>query len=632
MVNTSYEAWISRARSVLIEDEIAHRRIELKGKIERVGPCPKCGGEDRFSINTTKQVFNCRGCETGGDVIDLVRHLDGVDFVTACTTLAREQPPVKANGKDHAEPREVCTARFDGYTDENGVQLFQVGRIEYQYPDGSFVLKDGKHKKTFRQKRPDPERPGQWIRNVDGVRTVPYRLPELIEAISNDHLILIVEGEGKADLLWSWNIPATCNAMGAGKWRSAHSEFLRGADVVILPDNDPQGHEHANAVAASLHTIAKSVRILELPGLGPKQDIIDWAKRGGTAEQLHDLIAHQTRPWPLPAQTEPLTAWRSHTISAAALQHKTFPAVTQVVPGLIVEGLSILAGRPKVGKSWAALDICIGVADERPALGGITPIGGDVLYCALEDTERRLQSRTTRLLGIYGDTWPERLTLATRWRRLDEGGVDDVAAWTDTVTAPRLVVLDTLAGVRPQRLAGDQLYDGDYRALMGLHQLAGDRSIAVLVLHHTRKMDADDPLDTVSGTLGLAGCADTVLVLARTTQGTTLYVRGRDVEEAERAIAFDKATCRWTLLGDAAEVHRSDTRRKILACVSSASVPLNPESIGHQTDIGRQNVDKALARMVTDGEIIKVSRGLYIHAERLDLLPISTRQNRQMSD
>jgi len=76
------------------------------------------------------------------------------------------------------------------------------------------------------------------------------------------------------------------------------------------------------------------------------------------------------------------------------------------------------------------------------------------------------------------------------------------------VPNPRLAVLDTLAGVRPQRLVGDQLYDGDYRALMGLHKLAGDRGLAVLVLHHTRKMEADDPLDTVSGTLGLAGCAD----------------------------------------------------------------------------------------------------------------------------
>src|SRR6516162_539898 len=183
------------------------------------------------------------------------------------------------------------------YHDESGAVLFKVGRFKYRNPDGSFVLKDGKHKKSFRQKRPDPDKSGEWINNVDGVRIVPYRLPELIEAIANGYFVVIVEGEAKADLLWSWNVPATCNAMGAGKWRSEHSEFLHGADVVVLPDNDEPGRDHADVVAASLQGIAKSVRLLELPGLEPKQDIADWAKQGGGVEQLHDLIAQQAKAW-----------------------------------------------------------------------------------------------------------------------------------------------------------------------------------------------------------------------------------------------------------------------------------------------------------------------------------------------
>jgi phage/plasmid primase-like uncharacterized protein len=295
-----HEAWIAGARSVHIEDELARRGIKLRGnKTERCGPCPKCGGDDRFSINTKKQVFNCRGCSTGGDVIDLVRFLDGVEFTEACTRLAGEPlQPKKTNGKDHAAgaAREVCTATFT-YHDEGGAVLFMVGRLQYRNPDGSFVLKDGKPKKTFRQKRPDPNRPNQWINNVDGVRIVPYKLPEIIEAAGNEHFIVIVEGEAKADLLWSWNVPATCCAMGAGKWKSEHSAFLRGADVVIVPDNDEPGRDQADAVGASLQGIAKSVRVLELPSLAPKADVIDWARAGGTVEQLHDLIAHQTRPW-----------------------------------------------------------------------------------------------------------------------------------------------------------------------------------------------------------------------------------------------------------------------------------------------------------------------------------------------
>src|ERR1700733_11336748 len=89
------DEWARRAREVRIEDELARRGIRLRGKNERCGPCPKCGGDDRFSINIAKQVFNCRGCEIGGDVIDLVEHLDGVDFTTACVTLTGNDPTPK---------------------------------------------------------------------------------------------------------------------------------------------------------------------------------------------------------------------------------------------------------------------------------------------------------------------------------------------------------------------------------------------------------------------------------------------------------------------------------------------------------------------------------------------------------
>ena len=302
-MSLDHETWVATARSVHIEDELARRGIKLNGKNERAGPCPKCGGGDRFSINIKKQVFNCRGCGVGGDVIALVRHLDGVGFIEACTTLAGERP--KANGKDHTaeQAREVCVAAFS-YTDESGALLFMVARIQYRNADGSFVLKDGKPKKNFRQKRPDPNWPGQWIYNVDGVRVVPYKLPELLKAIGNDYYVLIVEGEAKVDFLHSWNVPATCNAMGAGKWKSEHSEFLRGADVVILPDNDQPGRDHADSVGASLQGVAKSVRVLELSGLAPKQDIIDWAQQGGTVEKLHDLIAREAKPWTPRAKTE----------------------------------------------------------------------------------------------------------------------------------------------------------------------------------------------------------------------------------------------------------------------------------------------------------------------------------------
>jgi DNA primase len=111
MNNAEYETWVAKARRFHIEDVLNQRDITLKrqGKTERVGPCPKCGGDDRFAINISKQVFNCRGCGASGDVIELVKFLDGVDFNVACETLTNETPPkvARLNGKSQGRRRDI---------------------------------------------------------------------------------------------------------------------------------------------------------------------------------------------------------------------------------------------------------------------------------------------------------------------------------------------------------------------------------------------------------------------------------------------------------------------------------------------------------------------------------------------
>jgi phage/plasmid primase-like uncharacterized protein len=299
-----FEAWVQSARAVPLERELDRRGVKLnRVGAERVGPCPKCGGDDRFAINTKKQVFNCRGCGIAGDVIQLVEHLDGVDFTTACAQLTG-QPPPKANGKgssrDAAErSKKVVVDTFE-YQDQSGNVVFAKDRIEFQKPDGSFLLKDGKRDKIFRQRRPDPDHPGKWLPNVQGAPVVPYRLPELLEAAAAGHPILVVEGEAKVDLLLSWNVAATCCAGGAKKWKAEHAEFLRGADVILLPDNDNAGWEHVHKAAASLVGIATRVRVLVLPLVRAKDDIVDWAEAGGTREQLDALVA-EAQDWKPPS-------------------------------------------------------------------------------------------------------------------------------------------------------------------------------------------------------------------------------------------------------------------------------------------------------------------------------------------
>ena len=329
-------------------------------------------------------------------------------------------------------------------------------------------------------------------------------------------------------------------------------------------------------------------------------DSLYWRMNGGNrGPKPADVNAHD---------------WRKNTFTAAELQRKTFPPVSYCVPDLIPEGLTIVAGKPKIGKSWLALDVCIAVAAGRFCLGERKPVQGDVLYAAMEDNPRRLQRRIDKILSAVGSTWPERLTL-------DKGGVDDIRQWLEQATEPRLIILDTLAGVKPIRT--QQGYTEDYESLAELHRLANEKGVSIVVLHHTRKMEADDPVDTVSGTLGLAGCADSVLVLNRSSQGTTLYVRGRDIEEAEHAVSFDKHACRWTILGNASEVHRSNERGRILTALAETGEEMTPQAIVTATGMAPTNVWQLLHRMSVDGHVEKVGRGKYRHADPVRSDPLS---------
>ena len=236
-----------------------------------------------------------------------------------------------------------------------------------------------------------------------------------------------------------------------------------------------------------------------------------------------------------------------------------------------------------------------------------------MLYLALEDSKRRLQRRMNKLLP-FGSTWPKRLTLTTEWRRLHEGGIEDIRAWHDETKAqggnPILAVIDVLAKVRAPT-GNRPAYEADYAALAGITKLANELGIAILVVHHIRKMQADDLMEMVSGTYGVTGAVDTILVMANKPNGAVLDIRGRDAEQAEFAIEFEKAACRWRVLGDAVEVHLSEQQSKIFAALRQAGGPLGATDLEKITEIKRDTLGKALYRLANEGAIKRVGRGLY---------------------
>jgi putative DNA primase/helicase len=137
--------------------------------------------------------------------------------------------------------------------------------------------------------------------SVKGVRQVPYRLPDLAEAIANERPIAVVEGEKDVNNLARLNVPATCNAGGAGKWPQELNDHFRGADVVLVPDNDDAGFHHINVVGAALSGAAKRIRVLVLPELPSKGDVSDWIEAGGTAQEFWALVEAAPEWVPPPA-------------------------------------------------------------------------------------------------------------------------------------------------------------------------------------------------------------------------------------------------------------------------------------------------------------------------------------------
>lgn len=209
---------------------------------------------------------------TGGTTGELVRHFAGVaDSNGAASCWAREHLGIEVGQvAPSASKRIVAEYNYHG---ESGELLFQVCRLQ---------------PKTFRQRRPDAK--GGWTWKVKGTPQVPYRLPELLAA-PIEQTIYIAEGEKDVDRLRALGFTATCNPGGAGKWGADFARFFTGRDVVVLPDNDDAGRDHAGRIAGDLVQVTKRLRVLELPDLPTKGDVSHWVAAGGTRDRLVALAA-----------------------------------------------------------------------------------------------------------------------------------------------------------------------------------------------------------------------------------------------------------------------------------------------------------------------------------------------------
>jgi hypothetical protein len=326
--------------------------------------------------------------------------------------------------------------------------------------------------------------------------------------------------------------------------------------------------------------------------------------------------------FPFPADADRLLATLR---DGAWLDAQVFPPLAYAVPGLIPEGSVLLVGAPKIGKSWLVLAVGLAAADGGKALGLDIP-KRPVLYAALEDGDRRLQDRCRRLLA--DDPIPPEFQYLTR---VEPGRVGDtIAAWMHWhQQPPPMVILDTLGKVLPPAVQGEVPYQRDYRVGSALKRIVDTYPGATLLVnHHQRKAEATDFIDAVSGTAGLAGAADTIIVLSRDRQEASglLKVTGRDVAEGEYAVTFKDGAV-WELDGHDLEVAREKAQKvrattRATAAAGDRMLDVVLYAYEHPQGVRRGDVAKALkleptvagvylARAADSGRLQRAERGLY---------------------
>jgi len=406
---------------------------------------------------------------------------------------------------DNNSIRKKMIKSYD-YLDKSGKLLFQTVRLD---------------PKDFRQRRPDGQ--GGWVWNLDGVRKVPYRLPELLQASMQDW-VFITEGEKDVDRLVAEGLSATCNPMGAGKWRAEYDRYFAGRLVAVIPDNDEPGMRHARQVAESLLGIAGEIRIVEVPGLDKGGDISDWLDCGGDRTKLLELV-DMADPFE-PAKGKRKRGTCLDNSKAEPILINLAEVEPQKVEWLwdnrIPMGkVSLLVGDPGLGKSFLTLYIAARVTTGAawPDDPSEQPIfeGSAIILTAEDDISDtvlpRLQTNgadVSKVVAIQGVMYPDsegqcHFSLTTHLPALEQAIVE--------TSETRLVIIDPITAYLGNM---DSHRNTDVRAALApLAALAGKHKVAVLGVSHLTKNQGLKAVYRTMGSLAFTAAARAVWVVSK---------------------------------------------------------------------------------------------------------------------
>lgn len=473
------------------------------------------------------------------------------------------------------------------YRDEGRNVLFEVCRYE---------------PKTFKQRRPDGK--GGYIWNLEGVRRVPYLLPELLEADPLEP-VFIPEGEKDVVRLTRGGCIATTNQGGAGKWRDEYNTFLRGRKVVLLPDNDAPGQEHVDRIARGLVGYAASVKVLRLPHLPEKGDVSDWLANGGSVATLRQL-AQSTREYSVQQKSGGIIRDFDWAPIGDVLMEPEEPLTWLVDDLLPAGGVSLLAARAKTGKSVLARNLALAIARgerflRRPCAQGT------VLYLGLEERREDVRSDFAKL-GVRNDdaiivhvgSAPEKPLEALRAKILE--------------TDAKLVIIDPL--VRFARMKEIRSYTEVYEHLGPLNDMANELGCHICCLLHMNQMSneqfgANGASDVIGGE-GLIAVAFTIMQYYRDYTNDQRFLRTIQRKGADMAptlIEMEPDTLRIHDAGLRDAVQFAHAMRSILDYIRDAGGGKTEGEIKDGSGVDTAKVSKAIRTLIDDGYLIRSGAG-----------------------
>ncbi len=472
----------------------------------------------------------------------------------------------------------------------------------------------------------------QWI-NTDGSKRFQQDTAldglfwciglDTINPVVFDGVILL--GEGFATMAKLYELTGkTCVAGLSCYSLKAIAQAIKGkyskCKIIIMADNDwtteaKRGFNPGIAHAQELVKEGLAVDVIA-PTFDHNEDGSDWDDfallHGDDYSSLviSDRINEALIPPHIKAIRDKITI-----VNAQELRKKVFAPIKWAVDGFLPEGLSILAGGPKVGKSILALHLSVGVAIGGCVLGKIFVQQGDVLYLALEDTQRRLQERINggEIAGEENIDLSH-LEIVTEIPRQNLGGSLYIEYWISTHPNARLVIIDTLQMFRKLLTGKGSMYSEDYEAISAIKKIADTYGVAILILHHLKKGMEGDWLSEISGSQGIAGAADTIFSLKRERNSTlaTLHRTGRDVEEKDFIMKLDGFG--WTLQDDAEAFTMPEWKRQILDYLKGHD-SVTPMQLAETYNLNANTAKSSLIRLAKEGSIKKIGYGTYGLAE-----------------